>query len=70
MKGSSLNNRRIKISRYGNKNKQILKERYVIETNVKKILEKLNWFRRYSILKCPYVSKNSKKMAGNSKFKA
>ena len=70
MKGSSLNNRRIKISRYGNKNKQILKERYVIETNVKKILEKLNWFRRYSILKCPYVSKKSNKMAGNAKIKA
>ena len=35
-----------------------------------KILEKLNWFRRYSILKCPYISKNSNKMAGNSKIKA
>ena len=31
------------------------------------VLEKLNWFRRYSILKCLYVSKNSNKMAGNSK---
>ena len=39
-------------------------------TNVKKFLEKLNWFRRYSFLKCPYVSKNSNKMAGNSKIKA
>ena len=42
----------------------------MIETNVKKFLEKLNWFTRYSILKCPYVSKNSNKMAGNSKIKA
>ena len=38
----------------------------VIETNVKIFLEKLNCFRRYSILKFTYVSKNSNKMAGNS----
>ena len=48
----------------------ILKERGVIETNVKKFLEKLNCFRRYSTLKCNHVSKNSNKMAGNSKIKA
>ena len=48
----------------------ILKERDVIETNVKKNLEKLNSFRRYDISKCAYVSKNSNKMAGNSKIKA
>ena len=38
--------------------------------NVKKFLEKLNCFRRYSTLKCNHVSKNSNKMAGNSKIKA
>ena len=32
----------------------------MIETNVEKKLAKLNCFRRYSILKCTYVSKNSK----------
>ena len=42
----------------------------VIETNVKKILKKLNCFRKYSILQCTYVSKNSNKMVGNSKIKA
>jgi len=53
-------------------NETILKERDVIETNVKNFLEKLNCFRRYSILKCTYnyVSKNSNKMAGNSRIKA
>ena len=39
-------------------------------TNVKNCLEKLNCFRRYSILKCTYVSKTSSKMAGDSKIKA
>ena len=42
-----------------------LKERDVIETTVKKCLEKLNYFRRYNILKCTNFSKNSKKLAGN-----
>ena len=42
----------------------------VIETNVKKFLKKFNCFRKYSILQCTYVSKNSNKMAGNSKIKA
>ena len=45
----------------------------MIETNVKEFLEKFNnSFRRYSILKGTYmyVSKNSNKMAGNSKIKA
>ena len=39
-----------------------MKERDVIERNVKRILEKLNCFRRYSIVKRTYVSKNSNKM--------
>ena len=39
-----------------------MKERDVIERNVKRILEKFNCFRRYSIVKCTYVSKNSNKM--------
>ena len=34
-----------------------MKERDVIERNVKIVLEKVNCFRRYSILKCTYVSK-------------
>ena len=38
--------------------------------NCEKFLEKLNCIRRYSILKGTYVSKNSNKMAGNSKIKA
>ena len=37
-----------------------MKERDLMETNVEKNLAKLNCFRRYSILKCTYVSKNSK----------
>ena len=45
-----------------------LKERDVIETTVKKCLEKLNCFKRYKILKCTYFSKNSNKLTGNSKI--
>ena len=37
---------------------------------VKNFLQKVNWLMRYSILKFGFVSKNSNKMAGNSKFKA
>ena len=41
-----------------------------METDVKNTLEKLSCVRRCSILKCAFVSKNSNKMAGNSKIKA
>ena len=41
-----------------------------METNVKRLMEKVNCFRRCSILRCTYVSKNNNKMAGNSKIKA
>ena len=48
----------------------ILKEHDRTESDVKKLFEKANCFKRYNILKGAFVSKNSNKMAGNSKIKA
>ena len=48
-------------------NIKLLKKHNGIETSKENVFEKLNCFRRCSILKCVYVSKNSNNMAGNSK---
>jgi len=47
-----------------------LKEHDRTESDVKKLFEKANCFKIYSILKGAFISKNSNKMAGNSKIKA
>ena len=42
-----------------------MKEHDRTESDVKKLFEKANCFKRYNILKGAFVSKNSNKMAGN-----